>query len=61
MKKMSEMNPKIVNPNPCKTSGADAAITVADEKRCLEESTTGENLRNTYDPLNRLKMHPVQQ
>ena len=43
MKKKSEKNPKTGNPNPAKTSGADAAIAVADEKRCLEESPSGEN------------------
>ena len=41
--KKSEKNPKTANPNPSKTSGAGAAIAVADEKRCLEESTSGEN------------------
>ena len=43
MKKKSEKNPKTANPNPCKTSGAGAAIAVAVEKMCLEESTSGEN------------------
>ena len=43
MKKMSEKNTKTANPNHCKTSGADVAIAVADENRCLGESTTGEN------------------
>ena len=43
MKKMSEKDLKTANSNHCKISGADAAITVADEKRCLEESTTVEN------------------
>ena len=43
MENMSEKNPITANPNPCKTLGADAAITVAEEKRCLEECTTGEN------------------
>ena len=42
MKKKSEENPKSANPNPRRTSGADAAIAVADE-RCQEESTSGEN------------------
>ena len=38
-----EKNPNTANPNPCKTSGANAAIAIADEKRCLVESTSGEN------------------
>ena len=63
MKKLSEKNPKTANPNPCKTPGADAAITVADEKRCQEEITTLARtalvLEKCTQPLNRLKMHSV--
>ena len=62
--KKSEKKPKTASPNHCKTSGADAAIAVADEKMSLEESTSGENCFGAWkytQPLNRQKMHPVEQ